>query len=167
MRAMKPIIIGLHNPYSTVPKDALLPYPDGSAGHRLWKMFSVDGPRFQNKEAYAKAFDRRNLSYGLLSDRKMQRHRDSKNALAMLATLPQGSTVFLLGKEVLDAFSPHLSRSLYPILIHPQVIDGITWRWLPHPSGRVTQYNDPVLRILVGMALAEVLRTQESLNASQ
>jgi hypothetical protein len=160
---MKPIIVGLSNPYSNDPANALVPWPDGCAGYRLWKMASNIGSRFLGQQDYIQAFDRRNLCPAAIQ-RRLQRRYGKYLAKKLKDTFPPGATVFLLGREVLDAFNSCVDESLQPILIHPQVADGITWRWLPHPSGRVTQYNDPVLRTLVGMALADAL---ENSHASQ
>lgn len=163
---MKPIIVGLHNPYSSDPADALVPYPERSAGHRLWRMLAslpdtaVPVKAFHVHlwdHAYRNAFDRRNLCARMEITRKSQRDYAKRCAHMMTRDIPTGATVVLLGREVLDAFNDVLSAMLYPILIHPQVVDGITWRWLPHPSGRVTQYNDPVIRALAGLMLADVL----------
>lgn len=141
---MKPIIIGLHNPYSDNPKYALVPYREGSSGHRLWKTTQMP------QAVYINGFDRRNLSP--IADPSS---KDLKR-FAKTMDIPTGSTVILLGHDVLRAFVGS-GRPLKPILIHPQVHDGVTWRWLPHPSGRSTKYNDPVFRMLVGMTLSNVL----------
>lgn len=163
---MKPIIVGLHNPYSSRHEDALVPWPERSAGHRLWRMLANLPDRAVPLGAfhahlwdhsYRDAFDRRNLCAVVNSNRKIQREYAKAKAVLMMNDIPQGATVVLLGREVLDAFNDVLSGTLYPILIHPQVVDGITWRWLPHPSGRVTQYNDPVIRTLAGLMLADVI----------
>ena len=152
---MKPILVGLSNPYSRFPEHALVPYPERSAGHRLYKMFEDVYAVKQCQPFYAASFDRRNLcstqeqAEGLKRDHKVL-------AQEIAQTIPPGSTVILLGRDVLKAFTTE-ERPLKPTLIHPQVYDGITWRWLPHPSGRVTQYNDPVFRMLAGMTLADVL----------
>lgn len=155
----KPILIGLYNPYSPNPEHALVPYPERSAGHRLWKMLDsapmIYGPDVflarNDKDRYADAFDRRNLAFKF-NDTVAARLK----ALACEMDIPKGSHVILLGREVLTAFTTK-ERPLKALLIHPQVHDGVTWRWLPHPSGRVTQYNDPVFRMLAGMVLADVL----------
>lgn len=156
----KPIIIGLFNPYSSNPEHALAPSPERSAGHRLWRML-VDAPLVygpsvflcrQEKIKYMGAFDRRNLCQ-TLNDTRHTRCKE----LARRMEIAQGSTVILLGRDVLAAFTCP-ERPLKPILIHPQVHGGITWRWLPHPSGRTTKYNDPAMRMLAGMLLADIIQ---------
>lgn len=158
----KPIIIGLFNPYSSNPEHALAPSPERSAGHRLWKMLNQlvvplsSAPRAlqaaTEKHFYMEVFDRRNLCL-TLNDTRHTRCKE----LARQMEITQGSTVILLGRDVLAAFTCP-ERPLKPILIHPQVHGGITWRWLPHPSGRTTKYNDPAMRMLAGMLLADVIQ---------
>lgn len=161
----KPILVGLLNPYSTLPNNALAPYPERSAGHRLWKTLqcvkSFDAhtgwsgfKASYDRPYYMEALDRRNL----FVDRVPYEPERRKNIAAkMLKTFPQGVTVMLLGTEVLEAFSPILEEPLFKTLIHPQVRNGVTWRLLPHPSGRSRFYNDPATKALVGMLLADVL----------
>jgi hypothetical protein len=159
---MKPIVVGMINPYSDNPEHALVPYPERSAGHRLWRMLHQlelpAGPQSlragSDKNSYMHAFDRRNLFLNRVPTTAAMRRVIAKG---MVSTFPRGSTVILLGADVLECFATVLSAPLKKILIHPQVIDGITWRWLPHPSGRSTTYNDPVMRMLAGTLLADVL----------
>lgn len=67
-------------------------------------------------------------------------------------SFPPGSVVILLGREVQKAFA------IPRVLIHPQVRgNGVTYRQIPHPSGRCHFYNDPVNRSLVAMMLKELL----------
>jgi hypothetical protein len=162
---MKPIIVGLHNPYSSLAGDALVPYPDTSAGGRLFAMLnkidiSVLGRRGFNasahKSSYVASLDRRNLCHELHGGRT-QRALARTAANEMLLTFPEGATVILLGREVFLAFNACLDNQLQMMLVHPQVVDGITWRWLPHPSGRSTAYNSPVTRTLAGMLLANAI----------
>lgn len=164
----KPIIVGLHNPYSSLTEDALVPYPDTSAGGRLFAMLNkIDvtclGARgfraSAHKSVYVMSLDRRNLLDRLDVNLGMQRASARIAANEMLLTFPEGATVILLGKQVFTAFNACLGQKLQLMLIHPQVVDGITWRWLPHPSGRSTAYNDPVTRTLAGLLLANVIDT--------
>jgi len=160
---MMPILVGLHNPYSSNPRNALAPGPRGSAGYRLWRtMWEAPDPvgvarlARDHTSCYMASFDRRNLITG-----EVPTYITSAYKLAcagqMLPTFPKGSTVVLLGSAVAESFSPLLSSPLQKIYMHPQVIDGWTWRCLPHPSGRSPLYNDPVMRTLVGMVLCDVL----------
>jgi hypothetical protein len=38
-------------------------------------------------------------------------------------------------------------------LVHPQERHGVTWRCIPHPSGRCRFYNEQTNRDLIGMML--------------
>lgn len=162
---MKPIIVGLYNPYSDQVNDALVPYPDASAGGRLFSMLNkidisyLDHRAFNasaHKSVYVQRLDRRNLCHELHGGRT-QRLFARMAANEMLLTFPDGATVILLGREVFSAFNSCLGNQLQLTLIHPQVADGITWRWLPHPSGRSQIYNSPVMRTLAGLLLADVI----------
>lgn len=149
---MKPILLGLSNPYSDNPRHALAPFPKRSTGWRLWRM--MDGVRPIDAKRYMNAFDRRNLFGTHEPVGKAERQAIAKD---FLSTIPLGSTIVLLGTDLQECISPILSGAIKRVLIHPQVIDGFTWRCLPHPSGRSPLYNDPVMRNLAGMMLAEVL----------
>lgn len=81
---------------------------------------------------YVDAFDRRNL-----------------NAVGKIR---RGSMVVLLGDQVRKAFG------VPKLLIHPQTIDGVTYRQVPHPSGRNRFYNDPVQHELVALLIEELYR---------
>lgn len=161
---MKPLLIGLHNPYSERAADALAPFPDHSAGHRLWRTLAdLRGSAILsasalmaavNKHAYMEAFDRRNLFVGPYPKTRLERH---ERAWRMLRSIPDGACAIVLGVDVAQAFGTLLEEPLHKTLIHPQVRNGVTWRLLPHPSGRSTFYNDPITRTLVGMTLADAI----------
>jgi hypothetical protein len=163
----RPIIVGFYNPYSFKEENALAPFPERSAGHRLWRMLAdlptiILGSQAFNASThpsvYMHLFDRRNLFTGYYP---VGGHRTWNDAARrMLPSFPQGSTVVLLGHDVMEAFSTVMSERLERVLIHPQVVDGITWRWLLHPSGRSTHYNDPAFRVLAGMLLADLITVQ-------
>jgi hypothetical protein len=172
---MRTIIVGLHNPYSDDPANALAPHPEGCSGHRLWKTLSeIDAMAYApchsalrasyDRRHYMSLFDRRNLC----ATEAQTRSRSRMEILAdtMSGAFERDAVVVLLGKTVLRAFNDAGAVSLKPILIHPQVDYGVTWRWLPHPSGRSTVYNDPVVKTLVGMMLADLITVQESRNAT-
>ena len=149
---MRPILVGLHNPHSSHPSDALHPLPIGASGSRLFSMIK-EYARDMTVQDYLDGFDRKNLvaGLGIYLD-------TSVPAKVMLETLPKNATVVMLGTGVAWAFRKALQiREQFP-LIHPRVADGITWRMIPHPSGRSTLYNDPTMRALVGMMLADLYR---------
>lgn len=129
---MKPVLIGTKNPYDGPP---LAPDPAGCSGWRLWKMLeSRSGAR---AEDYVSAFIRTNLQ-------ELDSNSDMK------AMFEPGSTVVLLGDQVRKFFN------LPKLLIHPQVRDGISYRQIPHPSGRCRFYNDPIAREVVAILLADL-----------
>lgn len=83
-------------------------------------------------EEYEEAFDRRNL------------HTHDGDSV------PEGAHVVLLGEGVRAHFG------IPKLLIFPQVVRGVTWRQIPHPSGRCLFYNDVVLREVVGQLLRSI-----------
>ena len=94
---------------------------------------------------YLAAFERRNVLDSTTWDRRAAR----ENALAMWPTL-LGRTVVLFGNEARDAFG------VPPTLVHPQEYGGVTWRQLPHPSGRCHWYNAPKNREVAALLLEEL-----------
>lgn len=157
----KIIIVGLSNPHSDKSEDALAPYPERSSGWRLGKMTHdiLEGEGLALSR-YMLGTDRRNLLNHdqLKRQPKYWRKRAQVSALFMVKhTIPKGSTVVVLGHDVRDAFSPCLSQELKRVLLHPQIIDGVIWRFVPHPSGRTHAYNEPSMRALVGMLLADAI----------
>jgi len=149
---MKPILLGLQNPYSDDPRNALAPYPKRSAGWRLWRMMNDVRPI--DRRVYMNAFVRRNL-FGL----GIPEERAEKQEIArrFVSELQPGSTIVILGSDLTDYISSVLTGSLRRMLIHPQVADGFTWRCLPHPSGRSPIYNDATMRKIAGMMLVDIL----------
>lgn len=145
---MSAVLVGMNNPYSLSAENALLPSPAGCTGHNIWKMLNeLTGA---TRSEYAKAFDRRNLVLGKFC---ATRARDAATAM----TFPPGSVVVALGEEVRRAFD--LPRQL----IDPWEDEdrGVTWRQVPHPSGRNHFYNDPVQRRLVAMLLTELYQGEK------
>jgi hypothetical protein len=161
---MKPYLIGLQNPHSTDASYALAPYPDRSAGWRLWRMLQELPVNLHNEASVGPAFHKKSYMDAFIRVNLIKVPQDAarlKKRTSELLPALQGRTAILLGHEVLRAFSAQLDGRLKPIFIHPQVLDGVTWRWLYHPSGRCTIYNDPGVRLLAGMMLADVLQQGE------
>lgn len=127
---MKTILLGESNPRSDLRAAALWPHPVGCSGWRLWKM--LNDRTGMGSRQYIDGFDRRNI----------KTHPDVE--------FEPGSTVVVLGEKV----RKHLK--LPKVLIHPIVRDGVTFRQVPHPSGRTLFYNDPVCRELVAMLLEDL-----------
>lgn len=142
---MKPVLIGMNNPVSSAPEHALYPSPPGCTGHRIWKM--LNARTGVDEGEYLEAFERRNL----LSSRSWNVRPSMATALAdsMIPSL-QGRTVVLLGQTVRAAFG--VQRQL----VHPVESRGVTWRQLPHPSGRCHWYNVKKNREVAELLLEEL-----------
>jgi hypothetical protein len=138
----------MNNPVSSKPEHALFPYPPGCTGHRVLEMLRLRRPNV-TRQQYLAAFDRRNLVAGKVWDkREAQRaadtfRKDSGN---------RGRVVLVFGEE------PRKALGLEKLLVHPQrdLLCDITWRQLPHPSGRCYWYNEPECRELAADLLAEL-----------
>ena len=150
----RPILIGQNNPVSLKPGHELYPLPKGCTGNRLWQMLAERTGATMRQ--YVDAFERRNLVVAQRFDRQVAK----ANAALIYAELwGSGRTVVLLGQEVVRAFG------IPPVLLHPQVIGGTTWRQIPHPSGLNRWYNDAENVRLVGLLLEE-LYTKERESAT-
>lgn len=152
---MKPLILGMNNPLSDDPEFDLYPYPEGSAGHRLWKLL----PEGTTRNQYMAAFDRRNLLHARKWDAREARH-------AAQDLLPElvGRLVVLLGTEVRSALGlpAVVPLSMHESLLRPDASPGtqIMLRWvaLPHPSGRNLWYNNEDNRLRAGDLLDRIMR---------
>lgn len=142
---MKPVLLGMNNPLSSRPEHALYPHPVGCTGHRIWKMLEVRTRASQ--EDYLEAFDRRNL-LGV----QTWRMADAREAASHFIREMNGRVVLVLGAEPRDALR------LPPLLVKPQDLHGVTWRQLPHPSGRNLWYNVPENKHLAELLLEELYR---------
>jgi hypothetical protein len=136
----------MNNPVSTLPGHELYPLPEGCTGNRLWKLLHARTGASMSQ--YRDTFERRNLVRGVDYDRTRAKARAHEIMCEVEGT---GRVVVLLGKDVLRAF-----RVIPPLLIHPQVIGGCTWRQLPHPSGRNMWYNDEDNKKLAELLLEEL-----------
>lgn len=171
---MKPILVGMNNPISTRPGHELYPAPEGCTGWRLWQLLAArtGASRLQ----YLDVFERRNLVRDLTWNRLAARAR----AYEMVCELRgSGRTVVLLGQSVREAFDYVIKgepcrfcgtgpcetcmntgldepNGLPPILVHPQVAGGCTWRQVPHPSGRNMWYNDSDNKKVVELLMEEL-----------
>jgi hypothetical protein len=141
----RPILVGMNNPLSIAPGYELFPAPRGSAGHRLWSMLHARTGAF--RQQYLDAFERKNLVRGLEYNKQEARLRAGALAHELRDS---GRTVVLLGQDVRRAFG-HPEH-----LLHPQEIDGCTWRQVPHPSGKSHWYEELENRKLVELLLEEL-----------
>lgn len=158
---MKPILVGMNNPISIKAGHELYPLPEGCAGHRLYKMLQQRTGATMRQ--YVDSFERRNLVCATQYERLAARAR----AYEMVSELrDSGRTVVLLGNSVRGAFDWVIKNErcrycgngpcencmntglndpngLPPLLVHPQIIGGVVYRQIPHPSGRNLWYNEP------------------------
>lgn len=130
---MRPIILGIDNPHRG---EALAPHPPGCAGWNLWKISDL------SMREYEEAFDRRNLMTKWDSGKAHEAGRQFHNSL------PRGSNVIVLGQAVKEALGLRDA-----VIVHPTEIDGITYRVIPHPSGRNLFYNNPINRMMIRILL--------------
>jgi hypothetical protein len=99
------------------------------------------------RRQYLDSFERRNLVTGQQWDKRLGRLEAERVSAELWGS---GRTVVLLGQDVRRSFGhPEL-------LLHPQIIDGCTWRQLPHPSGRNAWYNSAENKRLAAMLLEEL-----------
>lgn len=134
---MKPLLLGMCNTLSDDPEYDLYPYPEGSAGWRLWKML----PEGTARKQYLDAFDRRNL----LRVREWN-SRAAKRAGRVLLPELRGRLVVVLGMEV--RVSLGLEQAA-PLDVRQSYVDScgfvfeIVWVAFPHPSGHNRWFNEP------------------------
>lgn len=144
--ADRPILIGQNNPVSQQPGHQLYPYPPGCSGHRLHEMLRTRVPECGRRD-YLDCFERRNLVTGAGWDKRLGVLEAQRISAELWGS---GRVIVLLGQDVRRCFGhPEL-------LLHPQIIDGCTWRQMPHPSGRNFWYNEPENVKLAALLLEEL-----------
>lgn len=131
---MKPLLLGMCNPLSDDPEFDLYPYPEGSAGWRLWKMM----PEGMRRGQYLDMFERRNL----LRERAWDQKRAREAAQVLLPEL-DGRVVVVLGTQVRAALGLPLTEPLRRVKC--AYADSFVFEWIafPHPSGRSRWFNQP------------------------
>lgn len=150
----KPLLLGMNNPLSDDPHYDLYPYPDGSAGHRLWQLM----PEGMTRGEYLRAFDRRNL----LRAREWSAPAARRAAAALLPEL-HGRVVVVLGTEVRAALGlPKVlpltrQEARLPLGAAGDRVVRFEWVALPHPSGRNYWYNDDANREAARALLSELV----------
>ena len=154
---MRPLLIGMCNPLSDDPECDLYPYPEGSAGWRLWQML----PEGTTRAGYLRAFDRRNLLRA-----RVWNQPAARAAVKDLLPALEGRMVIILGTQVRAAFGLlavkplQLARAVVPIVASTsssQQFCTFEWAAVPHPSGRNRWYNEPGRRAEVGAFLMELV----------
>lgn len=148
---MRPVIVGMNNPNSDRPDTALLPYPRGSAGWRLWQMVhDVSGV---SRHQWCRATERVNLVDGRQWDPLVA----SQRGRALWRDWV-GRRVVVLGHSAREAICLPPAQLL--VWNHHR---GVDWCWAPHPSGLCRHYNSPLVRAVVGMRLEELISSKNNL----
>lgn len=146
---MKPVILGMNNPLSDDPRHALYPAPVNCTGWRLWRM--LNARTGANRSQYLEAFDRLNILHA-----RSWNTSQAREAAEAIIILLQGRTVVVLGAQ------PVAALRLPVLLVKPQEVHGVTWRQVPHPSGRNPWYNVPENRAMVELLLEELYMKEKS-----
>lgn len=147
----RPLLIGISNPVSSAPEHALFPYPPGCTGHRILQMLQTRLPEVTRQD-YLRRFERRNLVPHKVVSMNIARETAMRIQKELWGS---GRNVVLFGEEVRRAFGHPRS------LLHPQVIGGVTWRQVPHPSGRNHWFNSSENRDMVALLLEELYKGVE------
>lgn len=149
---MNPLLVGLHNPISNHPRDALLPFPPGSTGWRLWMMMREIEPHLV-RGIFIDGFDRRNLWRGndLPSGEGSTAAFRAEGRIIYDACLRRDD-VILLGVRVWSAVVDRMP----PDWFTAKELDGVRFWRIPKPSIRNVIYNSRSARILVGQLLLDL-----------
>ncbi len=156
----RPWLIGESNPYGADPEMALYPDPPNSAGGRLCR--AILG---LTEAQYLRSFERRNLLSG---SGAWSVYQAREAARRMMADIPSGTSVVLLGAKVWKAFmdAAHAEDRLkargergHPVLsLFEPFATHLGWTYLPHPSGRCLLWNEPgaIERARAALASAKI-----------
>jgi hypothetical protein len=134
------LLIGTRNPYDGEP---LAPHPPGCAGHRLWQMVSEVDPAI-TPDKYRALFVRTNI------------FDDPDYLIKLTKAISSKDSIVVFGDLAWRYL--HLPRPATKLWPHPGVAKGVSWYFVPHPSGRNRWYNDPTNRRAVGELLTSLAR---------
>ena len=151
---MKPLLVGMNNPYSTDSHFALYPSPENSAGFRLYLMLKEAGDRDGvrvTKEDYVNDFARTNLVNGYMYTREAVTFGRPR----VLDLMRNRLTVICGAGTARDMKLIH-----YRFSLEKQIIGPYSYWVIPHPSGRTREYNDPEMRHRVGELLLSLYKEQ-------
>lgn len=148
------VIVGMNNPLSDRPEAALLPYPVGCAGWRLWKM--VNEVCGVSRAEYCRLTERVNL----VSARAWDPYRAREAAAGLWSRLEGRRAVILGAATRTSLWLPQVGPASWT------VTSGVTWCSLPHPSGLCREYNDQIVRIVAGMLIEEELERSRNADLS-
>jgi len=135
----------MNNPVSLKPGYELYPLPEGCTGNRLFNMLKDNTCAEIRMRDYLNAFERRNLVVASTYHKGIAKIRAAEITHELFGSR---RTVVLLGRDVQLAFG------IPPLVVEPQLIGGIVFRQVPHPSGRNLYYNNPQNVRMVGEMLA-------------
>lgn len=114
----------------------------GSTGWRLWQMMRLHVDI--TLDEYHDTFDRRNLC------RQAWSYVEARRVAQVIRELsPEGQVVVMLGSRVRAAMRVHAG-------VNPDVVRGVWFYSVPHPSGLNRWYNDAANRSHVGKLLAGI-----------
>ncbi len=150
---MKPLLVGLHNPLSTHPRAALLPFPSGSTGWRLWMMMR-DVDVTISRQVFMEGFDRRDLwrAPDLPTGPKSTAAYRAEGRILLDACRARADVV-LLGARVWSAVADCRTPDWFEC---KEVLLGVRFWRIPHPSGRNVIYNSLTNRRRVGQLLLDL-----------
>lgn len=152
MRELPVVLLGMNNPNSARPDAALLPYPRGCAGHRLWAM--VHDVCGVSRAEYCRLTERRNLL-----DARTWCYRAAAARVEDAWSVLQGRRVIFLGASLRALMWRPVTP---PASWRRDEARDVTWSWLPHPSGLCRDYNDPMVRLIAGLHIEEELHRAAS-----
>lgn len=153
---MTALIVGLNNPISDSPSDALVPWPAGCTGDRLFSMMADVRPSF-SVDDYMRVFERRNLWPGraLPAGRgaTLQYRAEGRKLLRSIEQGPAPRAIVLLGTL---AWTHVLDKRMTPAWFSAARRGARTFWYMPHPSGRNPMLTDQRVRQRMGALLLEV-----------
>jgi len=141
---VRAVIVGLNNPHSTDPEEALGTTPVGESGYRLWLMIKESANRHGkacSESDYMEGFARRNMSNATVFNDNIAKVR-----VPLILNELAGNVGVLCGTRV-----PKLLGLKYTgFHLMQQNAQQFAYYVIPHPSGLTREYNDPEMRKRVG-----------------
>ena len=169
---MRPLLVGLDNPHSVNPRDALLPTPGigNGTGDRIVELIRESEPRNLSEysiENYERDFDRVNLypiQNAVNGKGATKADRMMAQWCAMYAVQGGYQNVVLFGNRVWGAFADIVQGTDEKTLVRLGNRDLMFWV-VPHPSGRNKFYNAADNRKSVGKCLASLRERRQKERA--
>lgn len=144
-------LVGVLNPYGGDLDLALVNYPSGCSGHRLWRILGVEEDRYLSFRRVNLCADRWSRSLAIATAYQIYDEIPDPGPASAAEELP---LVVLLGVGVADAFrgivdsgrlrQGHLTRGPSPLALWQDAVDAAgraRWVCLPHPSGANQSWN--------------------------